>query len=51
MMLMIIMIVTTFLVPALCHLILVTKLLIWCDYPHFKNELIKILSLGLKVHT
>lgn len=46
-----IMIVTTFLVPALCHLILVTKLLIWCDYPHFKNELIKILSLGLKVHT
>lgn len=33
------------------HLILVTKLLIWCDYPHFKNELIKILSLGLKVHT
>lgn len=51
MLLMIIMWLLLFLVPALCHLILVTTLLIRCDYPHFRNELIKILSLELKVRT
>ena len=40
-----------FLVPAVCHLILVTTLLIWYNYPHFRNELIKILSLKVKLCT
>lgn len=40
-----------FLVPAVCRFTLVATLLIWYNHPHFKNELIKILSLEVKLRT
>lgn len=45
------MIVVIYLVPVVCHLILVTTLWVWYNCPYFRKEVINTLSSEVKLCT